>query len=57
MKTLENSASFSIPVRIDPLYIGVGFIVVMLSYESSKQLCKRKVNAVHMSEALKAGTE
>ena len=57
MKALENSATFSMPVMIDPLYIGVGFVVVMFSYELSKLLCKRKVNAVSMSEALKAGTE
>ncbi|PYI55544.1 ABC transporter permease [Paenibacillus flagellatus] len=57
MQTLENSAPFAMPVKIDPLYIGVGFAAVMLSYELSKLLCKRKVNAVSMSEALKAGTE
>lgn len=45
------------PVIIDPLYIGVGFVVVMFSYELSKLLCRKKVHAVSMSEALKAGTE
>ncbi len=57
MKALENSVTFSMPVMIDPLYIVVGFIVVMLSYGLSKLLCRKKVNAVSMSEALKAGTE
>lgn len=57
MKALENSLVFSMLVTIDPLYVGFGFVVVMLSYELSKLLCKRKVNAVSMSEALKAGTE
>ncbi|TCL54748.1 putative ABC transport system permease protein [Hydrogenispora ethanolica] len=57
MKALENSVTFSMPVMIDPLYMGVGFAVVMLSYELSKLLCRKKINAVSMSEALKAGTE
>ncbi|AHM64557.1 hypothetical protein LK13_17390 [Paenibacillus polymyxa] len=57
MKALENSLIFSIPVMIDPLYVIVGFVAVMLYYELSKLLCRRKVNAISMSEALKAGTE
>ncbi|MGZ7444391.1 FtsX-like permease family protein [Paenibacillus sp. TH7-28] len=57
MKAIENSAPFAMPVIIDPLYIGVGFVVIMLCYELSKLLCKKKVSAVSMSEALKAGTE
>ncbi|HEX7715368.1 MAG TPA: ABC transporter permease [Bacillota bacterium] len=57
LKALENSITFSMPVMIDPLYIGVGFVVVMLSYEVSKLLCRKKVNAVSMSEALKSEME
>ena len=57
MKALENSITFAMPLMIEPLYIGAGFVVVMLSYELSKLLCRKKVNAVSMSEALKAGTE
>ncbi|WP_368487503.1 hypothetical protein [Clostridium sp. BJN0013] len=57
IKALENSVTFSMPVTITPLYIIFGFVVVMLSYELSKLLCRRKVNAVSMSEALKSGTE
>lgn len=57
MKALESSLVFSMPVMIDPLYLAVGFIVVMLSYELSKLFCRRKVNAISMSDALKAGTE
>ncbi|QHQ63240.1 FtsX-like permease family protein [Anaerocolumna sedimenticola] len=57
MKALENSAPFAMPVTIEPIYIGVGFIVVMFSYEISKWLCKKKVNAISMSDALKAGAE
>ncbi|RFU00003.1 ABC transporter permease [Paenibacillus jamilae] len=57
MKALENSLIFSISVMIDPLYVIIGFVAVMLYYELSKLLCRRKVNAISMSEALKAGTE
>nr|WP_178075954.1 hypothetical protein [Paenibacillus oralis] len=57
MKAIEYSASFAMPVIIDPLYIGVGFVVIMLCYELSKLLCRKKVNAVSMSDVLKAGTE
>ncbi|HEX7715561.1 MAG TPA: FtsX-like permease family protein [Bacillota bacterium] len=57
IKALEDSLTFAMPVTIAPLYVIFGFIVVMLSYELSKLLCRRKVSAVSMSEALKAGTE
>ena len=57
LKALENSLTFGIPVTIDPLYVIFGFFFVMLSYELSKLLCRRKINAVSMSEVLKAGAE
>ncbi len=57
IKALEDSLTFAMPVTIDPLYVIFGFIVVILSYELSKLLCRKKVNAVSMSESLKAGTE
>ncbi|WP_160317186.1 hypothetical protein [Oxobacter pfennigii] len=43
--------------EIDPLYVIVGFVVVMLPYEMPKLFCRRKINAFSMSEALKAGME
>jgi putative ABC transport system permease protein len=57
LKALESSLTFAMPVTIDPLYALFGFVAVMLSYELSKLFCRKKVNAVLMSEALKAGTE
>ncbi|MFZ5966457.1 MAG: FtsX-like permease family protein [Bacillota bacterium] len=57
-QSLENSVGLSLPpLRIDLPYILIGFMVVMLSYELSKLLCKKKVRAVSMSEALKSGME
>ncbi|MBW7883926.1 MAG: ABC transporter permease [Caldilineaceae bacterium] len=45
------------PLTISPLYLLIGFVVVLLAYELSKLLCRKKVNAISMSEALKAGIE
>lgn len=57
-KSLENSVGMSVPpMRIDLPYILIGFVIVMLSYELSKLMCKKKVNAVSMGEALKSGIE
>lgn len=57
LQSLDNSVGLTLPLKINPLYILVGFIVVMLTYELSKLMCKKKVNAVSMSEALKSGME
>lgn len=58
IQSMEDSVGLALPpARISPLYILVGFIVVMLSYELSKLLCRKKINAVSMSEALKPGME
>ena len=46
-----------LPTIVNPLYVVVCFAAIMLTYQLSKQLSARKVNAVSMSEALKAGTE
>lgn len=46
-----------LPATLNPLYVLVCFILAMLSYELSKLMCSKKVNAVSMSEALKAGME
>ncbi|WP_273225526.1 ABC transporter permease [Geosporobacter ferrireducens] len=58
VQSLENSVGMTLPpLKINPSYLLIGFIVVMLTYELSKLLCRKKVNAVSMSEALKAGME
>ena len=58
LQVFEDSIGLTLPPgRIDPLYLAAGFVVVMGSYEVSKRLCRKKVNAVSMSEALKSGTE
>lgn len=48
-QSLENSVGLMLPpMKIGPSYILIGFIVVMLSYELLKLLCKKKVNAVFL---------
>lgn len=57
MKTLSTSLQMTIPVRLNPLFILVGFIIVLLTYQISKAVSKKKINKIPMSEALKAGIE
>lgn len=57
MKTLSTDLQMTIPVRLSPLYMLLGFIIVMLTYEVSKMASRKKISKVPMSEALKAGTE
>ncbi|MBW6500895.1 MAG: ABC transporter permease [Bacteroidales bacterium] len=58
IQSLEDSVGLIVPpARISLPYILIGFLVIMLAYEVSKRLSKRKVNAIPMSEALKAGME
>jgi putative ABC transport system permease protein len=46
-----------LPIIISPLYVIICFVAIMLTYQLSKSLCAKKVTAVSMNEALKAGTE
>lgn len=57
MNTLSTSLQMSIPARLNPLFMLLGFIIVMLTYEASKSASKKKIGKIPMSEALKAGTE
>jgi putative ABC transport system permease protein len=41
------------PANLALPYLLLGFVVVMLAYEISKWLCRKKVSSVSMSEALK----
>lgn len=54
---LDSAAGLAMPLKISPVYVLFSFIVMLLSYEASKRLCRKKVDAISMSEALKAGTE
>jgi len=54
---LGNMINMVLPTIINPFYVVVCFAAIMLTYQLSKLLCARKLNAVSMSEALKAGAE
>lgn len=57
MNTLSTGLQMAIPVRLDGLYLLLGFVVVLITYEASKAANKKKIGRIPMSEALKAGTE
>lgn len=54
---LGNMINLVLPTIISPFYVALCSVAIMLTYQLSKLLCAKKVNAVSMSEALKAGTE
>lgn len=54
---LGNMINLVLPTIISPLYVVICFAAIMLTYQLSKLLCAKRVNAVSMSEALKAGRE
>ncbi|MFZ7132615.1 MAG: ABC transporter permease [Eubacteriales bacterium] len=54
---LGNMINLILPTIISPLYVLISFIAIMLTYQLSKLLCAKSVEAVPMNEALKAGTE
>ena len=56
-KSLSTSMQMTIPARLNPLFMVLGFIVVMLTYEASKAINRKKIARIPMSEALKAGIE
>jgi putative ABC transport system permease protein len=57
LQMVDDSVGLTLPLRINPLYIIVSFVVVMFIHELSKLMCRKKVNAVPMNEALKSGME
>jgi putative ABC transport system permease protein len=57
-QSLEDSIGMVVPpASISLQLVLIGFVVVMLAFELSKQLCRKKVNAISMNEILKSGVE
>ena len=54
---LGNMINLMLPTIISPLYVLISFIAIMLTYQLSKWMCAKSVEAVPMSEVLKAGVE
>jgi len=55
--SLTKSLQIVLPVKLNAWYMLLGFIVVMVTYQFAKWMCRKKVARIPMSEALKAGTE
>jgi putative ABC transport system permease protein len=57
-QTMEDMVGLALPpANLALPYLLLGFVVVMLAYEISKWLCRKKVSSVSMSEALKVAME
>jgi putative ABC transport system permease protein len=57
-QTMEDMVGLALPpANLALPYLLLGFVVVMLSYQLSKGLCRKKVSSVSMSEALKVAME
>ncbi len=54
---ISSMVNVVLPAKIHPLYILICFFLIMITYELSKLICSKKLNAVSMNEALKAGIE
>ncbi|MDR1768289.1 MAG: ABC transporter permease [Propionibacteriaceae bacterium] len=55
--SLADSLQFMMPVKLNWWYVLAGFAIVLATYEVSIMLGRRRVNAIPMAEAVKAGTE
>ncbi len=55
--SLTESLQIVLPVKLNALYMLLGFAVVMVTYVFARRMCRKKVARIPMSEALKAGTE
>ena len=54
---LGDMINFVLPTVINPLYVLLCFVLVMLTYQLSKRLSAKNLDTISMSEAIKAGTE
>lgn len=55
--SLTTSLHMTMPVKVNVLFIILGLVIVLLIYELSKLLSRKKINKISMSEALKATVE
>jgi putative ABC transport system permease protein len=55
--SLTESLQIVLPVKLNATYMLLGFVIVMITYQFAKWMCRKKVARIPMSEALKAGSE
>ncbi|WP_334074499.1 MULTISPECIES: ABC transporter permease [Paenibacillus] len=56
-QSLTESLQLVMPVKLNFFYMVLGFVIVMITFEFAKRMCRKKVARIPMSEALKAGAE
>jgi putative ABC transport system permease protein len=57
-QTMEDAMGIALPpANLSLPYLLLGFGVVMLFYQLSRWLCRKKVDSISMSEALKVAME
>jgi putative ABC transport system permease protein len=54
---LGEMINIALPILLSPGYVVISFVLIYGVFELSKLLCARKLAAITMSEALKAGAE
>jgi len=55
--SLADTLQVVLPVKLNFWYMLLGFVIVMLTYEFAKLMCRKKVARIPMDEALKVGME
>ncbi|MCJ7689273.1 MAG: FtsX-like permease family protein, partial [Clostridiaceae bacterium] len=55
--TMTKEMNITIPTKLDNINILIGFIIILITYEISKALNKRKVLSVSMADSLKEKRE
>ncbi|MFC5649723.1 FtsX-like permease family protein [Paenibacillus solisilvae] len=56
-RSIAETTSFIMPVKVNYVYVAVGFVIIYLIFELSKALSKKKILRISMVEALKSRAE
>ncbi|QHQ59761.1 FtsX-like permease family protein [Anaerocolumna sedimenticola] len=57
LNSLTKDMSVALPLKIDSIYLILGFVIIYLTFEVSKALSKKKVSKISMNEVLKSRLE
>ncbi|GCE15344.1 FtsX-like permease family protein [Tengunoibacter tsumagoiensis] len=55
--SIADSINMLIPMTLNPVYVLLSLVLILVVYEITKWFCGRKISLISMSEALKAGSE
>lgn len=56
-RSLTDTMQVLLPVRLNVWYMLLGFVIVTITHEFAKIMCRNRVARIPMSEALKSGTK